>query len=148
MNLPMDFQFDYEQPNKKGLRTPISVYLNPHKRSIEVKPTGGLISISKKWMDKNKLSMISIAVQVKDKNNTFIIFNPPVNAPQFRGRIPKRAHRCTFSCTGAVRKILNIFNPGTATKHELWLDFVGNFAENSVVYRLRNIKETDTLYNF
>lgn len=144
MNLPIDFTFEYERPNisRRGrMRTPAQIYI-PEKQQ-----TGGILFIAKEFVHNNGLNDNEIALQVKGQMDTYIIFNPPKNAPRFfkRTTTPKKG-TVSYSCTESVRKMIDIFCPGQHD-HELWLERVGTF-KDSVVFRLRNLQETDTLYRF
>jgi len=145
-SLPIDFNFDYEKPSasRRGeMRTPASVYLSKDTA------TGGMLFISEKWLDKHGFNGSEIAMQIKDANNSFILFNPPKNAPRFKKRDKSpRKNTVVYSCTESVRKMIDVFGYGERkTVIELWLEPVGTFGSASVC-RLRNITETDVLYHF
>lgn len=143
-SLPIDFNFEYEKPeaSRRGeMRTPVTVYI-PAKQK-----TGGILFIAQKWLDHNAINGSEIALQVKGENDTFIVFNPPKQAPRFmmRKTSPKKG-TISYSCTESVRKMIDIFNPNK-THVELWLEKVGTF-KDSIVCRLRNIQPEDSLYKF
>lgn len=144
MALPIDFSFDYEKPNssrRSKMRTPVRLYLQDKNK------TGGVLFISQKWLDSQHLNGSEIALQVKGMVDTYIIFNPPKNAPRFKARpISPSKGTMAYSCTESVRKILSVFNPNVNT-HEMWVDKVGTF-NDSIVYRLRNLTEDDTIYAY
>jgi len=150
MNLPIDFTFDYEKPNvsRKGrMRTPASIYLPRQKANKPL--TGGILFISQPWLDHNSINGSEIAMQIKDRENTFIIFHPPKNAPRFASRPSSpRQNTLAYSCTEAVRKLMEIFTTNAQnTTVELWLEKVGTFKE-SIVCRLRYPTVEDTFYRF
>jgi hypothetical protein len=144
MTLPIDFTFDYEKPNatRRGrMRTPVRVYIQ------EETKTGGILFISTDWLNKQRINADEIALQVKGSLDTYVVFNPPKNAPRFKTRpISPAKNTMAYSCTESVRKIIETFSPNK-TYHEMWLEKVGTFNE-AIVFRLRNICETDELYNF
>ena len=147
-SLPIDFNFDYEKPtaSRRGeMRTPASIYL-----SNKDTASGGILFISQKWLDKMELNGTEIAMQVKDNQSTFILFNPPKNAPRFKKRDKSpRKNSVAYSCTETVRKMFEIFGyeDSSKTTIELWLEPVGTFGTASVC-RLRNLQQSDSLYRF
>jgi hypothetical protein len=145
MSLPIDLNFEYEKPNatRRGkMRTPASIYL------AKANGSGGILFISQDWLDSNGINGNEIAMQVRDAENTFIIFYPPKNAPRFQRRAesPKK-NTVAYSCTDSVRKMLDAFGYSDKTGAELWLEKVGTFKE-STVCRLRKIQSDDILYQF
>lgn len=146
MTLPKDFTFDYEKPDatRRGkMRTPVYLYIH------NKKATGGIMFISTEWLRSNALDGKEIAMQIKGAVDTYLIFNPPKNAPRFfrRASSPRKGS-VAYSCTDAIRKLFTTFDvPKEDTMHEMWLDRVGEF-NSAQVYRLRNINENDTLYVF
>lgn len=146
MTLPKDFTFDYEKPEatRRGkMRTPVSIYLP------KAKATGGILFISSEFLRANALEGKEIALQIKGTVDTYVIFNPPKNAPRFfrRASSPKKG-TVAYSCSEVVRKLMSTFGASKEdTIHELWLDRVGEFS-SAQVYRLRNTLETDTIYQF
>lgn len=146
MTLPKDFTFDYEKPeaSRRGkMRTPVSVYLP------KAKATGGILFISNEWLRANALDAKEIALQIKGMGDTYFIFNPPKSAPRFfrRSSSPKKG-TVAYSCSEVVRKLMAIFGASKEdTIHEMWLDRVGEFG-SAQVYRLRNLLESDTIYQF
>jgi len=152
--LPIDFKFDYERPRAsscRGMRTPVTIYLAGEKKRTN-RRTGGIIAISNQWLKSNDLPISGdIAIQVKGKLDTYIIFNPPKNAPRFQTHSKvgkdKISKQSLYSCTEVVRRIIDIFNLPINQASELWLDYVGEFG-TSKVYRLRLTNENDQLYSF
>jgi hypothetical protein len=147
MNLPMSLSFEYEVPGRSShgrMRTPVSIYYTGLKRG---KKTSGILAISDRWLEKNKLDATRIAMQVKGKLDTYIIFNPPSNAPCFYSRSMKNGHQRIFTATNSLDKILDVFNLNRNKVNEMWLEPVGVFG-NANVYRLRNLNENDKLYDF
>ena len=140
----MDFMFDYEIPNTKtSIRTPMRIRL-----AGGIRKTSGKVIISKAFCEKNNLPWAEIAIQAKDKDNTFILFNPPKSAPRFHLIAVKGVKNVlNYSSTSAVKKMLSFFSNDESSFAELWLDSVGCFNE-SKVYRVRSLKETDKLYDF
>lgn len=143
----------YEEPGLRNLGH--TTHTVPVTISIYSK-NNGVINISKDWLkDKGLLDQAiqnGIAIQVKGKLETYIVFNPPIGAPKFfpqsctvkNGKGRKFA-RLKFSGSHTVRKIMHVFvhNLEVPTSETFTLEKVGHFKE-SVVYRLEKYnKRTD-----
>ena len=139
-----DMTFEYYIPRRSSTKQSTKF---PMKIRKSVKGSS-VIGISMEWLKSQQIEPGDISMQLKDRNDTYFIFDPPSNAPRIamRKKSKDTEHWAEYYATDAVVMLFNIFLPQAKnTTEPLWLEYVGKFAGESKVYRVRNIQPTDKL---